>query len=162
MLWAEIEIEARGDDQEPAGALLTEIAGCHGYSATEPGVLGYLPIDDRLEGALLRLRDALGRTITIRRKVAEEDWAHAWKQYFKPQRIGKCIVINALVNHAPLGGLFGTNALAQHHHLRSTWFADQARQHPAGTAIGNQPNIHKRLKEIGTARGKHKIAGKRE
>ena len=93
MLWAEIEIEAVGDDQEAAGALLMEVAGCHGYASSDTGVVGYLPIDDRLEGALLRLREALGRTLTIRRRVAEEDWAHAWKQYFKPQRIGRRLVV---------------------------------------------------------------------
>lgn len=93
MLWAEIEIEAVGDDQELAGALLMEVAGCQGYVADTRAVVGYLPIDDRLEGALLRLREAVGRTITLRRRVAEEDWAHAWKQYFKPQRIGERLVV---------------------------------------------------------------------
>ena len=96
--WAEIAIDATGDMQETAGTLLTETAGCHGYTATHKSVMGYLPVDDRLENTLLTLRAALNETpglksdITIR-FVAEEDWATAWKQYFKPQRVGKNLVV---------------------------------------------------------------------
>ena len=92
MRWAQIEIEAKGDDQEIYGAYLTEVAGCHGWAATETAVSGYLPIDERLEETLLRLRESCGRELTIR-FVAEEDWAHAWKQYFKPQRIGERLTV---------------------------------------------------------------------
>jgi ribosomal protein L11 methyltransferase len=100
--WAAIEVAVVGDAQEIVGALLADAAGCHGYSATAEAVTGYLPVDERLEDALLRLRSALDATpelapagsaeITIR-FVAEEDWATAWKQYFKPQRIGRQIVV---------------------------------------------------------------------
>ncbi len=102
--WAEIEVLASGDDaQEAVGALLTEVAGCQGYASTQTTVTGYLPVDERIEGSLLALRAALaglrslgikgaGREITVR-FVAEADWANAWKQYFKPQRIGERIVI---------------------------------------------------------------------
>jgi ribosomal protein L11 methyltransferase len=100
--WAAIEVAAAGDAQEIVGALLTDAAGCHGYSAAAQAVTGYLPVDERLEDALLRLRSALDAApelappgsaeITIR-FVAEEDWATAWKQYFKPQRIGRRIVV---------------------------------------------------------------------
>ena len=96
--WAEIELAASGDAQETAGTLLTEVAGCHGYTANHKAVMGYLPVDDRLENTLLTLRSALPDTkgvaneITIR-FVAEEDWATAWKQYFKPQRVGKNLVV---------------------------------------------------------------------
>jgi ribosomal protein L11 methyltransferase len=100
--WAAIEIAAAGDTQEIVGVLLTDVAGCHGFSATTQAVTGYLPVDERLEDALIRLRSALdgapelfppgSAEITIR-FVAEEDWATAWKQYFKPQRIGKRIVV---------------------------------------------------------------------
>lgn len=92
MRWAQIEIEAAGDDQEIYGAYLTEVAGCHGWAATDNAVSGYLPIDERLEETLLRLRESCGRELTIR-FVAEEDWAHAWKQYFKPQRIGERLTV---------------------------------------------------------------------
>ena len=124
--WAEIEVAAAGDEaQEKAGALLTEITGCQGYSTVISAVTGYLPVDERLENTLLGLRDALGDSfppptpeITIR-FVAEEDWADAWKQYFKPQRIGQRFVIkptwepfsptaNDLVIEIDPGMAFGT------------------------------------------------------
>ncbi|MES2463013.1 MAG: 50S ribosomal protein L11 methyltransferase [Armatimonadota bacterium] len=98
--WAEIEIAATGDEsQEKVGALLTETAGCQGYRAAASSVTGYLPVDERLENTLLTLRSALSNDfpastpeITIR-FVAEEDWADAWKQYFKPQRIGDFFIV---------------------------------------------------------------------
>jgi ribosomal protein L11 methyltransferase len=91
--WVEIELQAHGDQQEIMGALLLTITGCKGYTATETAVLGYLPVDERVEGTLLALKAALGRKEITIRFVAEEDWAHAWKQYFKPQHIGNNIVI---------------------------------------------------------------------
>jgi ribosomal protein L11 methyltransferase len=92
MRWAEIELGAAGDEQEQVAALLTEVAGCQGWSADATTVKGYLPVDERLEESLLALREAAGREVTIR-FVQEEDWANAWKQYFKPQRIGERIII---------------------------------------------------------------------
>jgi ribosomal protein L11 methyltransferase len=99
--WAEIEVAVGGDAQEIVGALLTDVAGCHGYVSTPLVVRGYLPVDDRLENTLLTLKQSLvdspdvprpAAEITLR-FVAEEDWANAWKQFFKPQRIGRRIVV---------------------------------------------------------------------
>jgi len=101
--WAEIAVAAAGDAQEVVGALLTDVAGCQGYSATANAVVGYLPVDERLEDTLLRLRAAVralpeagfpdvSPEITVR-FVAEADWANAWKQYFKPQVVGEHIVV---------------------------------------------------------------------
>lgn len=99
--WAEIEVAVGGDAQEIVGALLTDVAGCHGYVSTPLAVRGYLPVDDRLENTLLTLKQSLvdspdvprpAAEITLR-FVAEEDWANAWKQFFKPQRIGRRIVV---------------------------------------------------------------------
>jgi ribosomal protein L11 methyltransferase len=95
--WAEITIAASGDAQEAVGALLTEVAGCQGYSSSEHAVSGYLPVDERLEGKLLALRaarlpDGDSPDITVR-FVEEADWADAWKQFFKPQRVGERIVV---------------------------------------------------------------------
>jgi ribosomal protein L11 methyltransferase len=92
MRWAQIEIEAAGDEQEAFGALLTEVGGCQGWMGTETHVSGFLPVDERLEGTLLSLREQSGRELTIR-FVAEEDWADSWKQYFKPQKIGERFVV---------------------------------------------------------------------
>jgi ribosomal protein L11 methyltransferase len=96
--WAEMAVEVAGDAQEIVGALMTEVAGCYGYSSTATHVNGYLPVDDRLENTLLRLREALKDAPGVRpeltiRFVAEEDWANAWKQFFKPQRIGERFVV---------------------------------------------------------------------
>ena len=96
--WAEIILDATGDNQEAAATLLTEVARCQGYTATHKAVMGYLPVDDRLENTLLTLREAVRETkgvsngVTVR-FVVEEDWATAWKQYFKPQRVGKNLVV---------------------------------------------------------------------
>ncbi|GAB4461793.1 MAG: 50S ribosomal protein L11 methyltransferase [Armatimonadaceae bacterium] len=99
--WAEIEIAVSGDAQEWVGAVLVDTVGCQGYATTAHAVTGYLPVDDRLENSLLTLRNALhdipdlpaaSRELTIR-FVNEEDWANAWKEFFKPQRIGKRLVI---------------------------------------------------------------------
>jgi ribosomal protein L11 methyltransferase len=103
--WVEIEIAARGDEQEIVGAALTEQAGCRGYTATEIAVLGYLPVDERVEEALLSLKAVLGRKELTLRFVNEEDWAHAWKQYFKPQQIGERMVIKPTwEEYAPRAG----------------------------------------------------------
>lgn len=102
--WAEIAIAATGDAaQEAVGAVVTEITGT-GYAATAQTVTAYLPVDERLENTLLSLKAVLTDVervhkipgakgeITVR-FVAEEDWATAWKQYFKPQKIGERIVV---------------------------------------------------------------------
>jgi len=101
--WAEIAIAASGDAQEAVGALLTEVAGCAGWRSEPDAVSGYLPVDDRPEGTLEALGEALGALpeagipdvsseITLR-FVEEADWANAWKQFFKPQRVGERIVV---------------------------------------------------------------------
>ncbi len=61
----------------------------------EPAVTGYLPADHRmedhrqhLEQALSRLAAGIGLTYRIdRRSIDEEDWAEAWKAFFRPQVI---------------------------------------------------------------------------
>jgi len=103
--WAEIAIQASGDAaQEAVGAVLTEVIDAAGYASTAQTVTAYFPVDERLENTLLTLKQALqelpktagvsgvSSEITIR-FVAEEDWATAWKQYFKPQKIGERIVV---------------------------------------------------------------------
>lgn len=99
--WAEIEVGVSGDAQEVIGAILVEVVGCQGYASTTTAVTGYLPVDDRLENALQVLQEALAQSpdlvgrkpeITLR-TISEEDWANAWKEFFKPQRIGRRIVV---------------------------------------------------------------------
>ncbi|MFM7321919.1 MAG: 50S ribosomal protein L11 methyltransferase [Armatimonadota bacterium] len=105
MMWAEIAVEAAPEEHEFLGDLFLSVAGCAGYATEGRNVVGYLPVDDRLEGALLRLREAVERPLSIRRRLAEEDWAHAWKQYFKPQRIGDRFVVKpSWEDYAPSEG----------------------------------------------------------
>ncbi len=106
MRWAEIQIDTNADAVDAVGAALYA-AGCGGFEVREtaapPAVAGYLPVDDRLEGRLEALQDALaklpefgvigaGTELTLR-YVEEADWATAWKAYYKPMRIGKHLVV---------------------------------------------------------------------
>lgn len=70
--------------------------------AAEPGpprVKGYLPVDHELEQRLNAFKSALGRlplnpTPTVSTcTVAEEDWAGAWRAYYKPVRVGRRFLI---------------------------------------------------------------------
>ena len=106
MRWAEIQIDTEPSAVDAVGAALYA-AGCGGFEVREtaapPTVAGYLPVDDRLEGRLEQLQDALaklpefgvvgaGTELTLR-YVEEADWATAWKAYYKPMRIGRHLVV---------------------------------------------------------------------
>jgi len=65
-------------------------------------VLGYLPGGDWLEGSLAALRERLremprfGLTVEdglTLRTVQDQDWECAWKQFFKPLRVGRRLVV---------------------------------------------------------------------
>lgn len=61
------------------------------------GIKAYYPVDDLLGERLVKLKERMSRilgyvpdfTLT---QVQEEDWAEAWKAYFKPERIGKVVI----------------------------------------------------------------------
>ena len=60
----------------------------------------YLPLDQHVEASRRLLEEAvwhLGRLRHVEplqtRGLAEEDWAHAWKRYFFPHRIGRRLVV---------------------------------------------------------------------
>lgn len=67
----------------------------------EHSVSGYLPVDDNLEERLNIIKAGLEQVqeflpagsgeITLHR-VAEEDWAEAWKAYFHPEVIGRIVI----------------------------------------------------------------------
>jgi ribosomal protein L11 methyltransferase len=114
MRWAAISLECAPEGEEPVASILVGI-GCGG-AAVEPvsqggpvewpgrlRVTGYLPVDDRLEDRLSALSTGLEKargcglpvgsgSVTVR-WVEEEDWAHAWKQFFHPLRVGRHFVI---------------------------------------------------------------------
>lgn len=61
------------------------------------GVRSYLPVDDRLGERLIRIKQRISELIEAEaelklEQIKEEDWAEAWKQYFKPERIGKIVI----------------------------------------------------------------------
>ena len=106
MRWAEIIIDAGPEALDAVGDALNAV-GCAGFEVREaadpPAVAGYLPVDDRLEGRLNRLKDALeqfevhgvsgaGTELTLH-YVEEADWANAWKAFFKPMRVGRHLVV---------------------------------------------------------------------
>ena len=115
MRWAEIIISAGPEATDAVGAALYA-AGCGGFEVREaalpPAVAGYLPVDDRLEDRLGSLKDALaalpghgivgaGTDLTLR-YVEEADWANAWKEFFKPFRVGRRLVVTPPWEHPEL------------------------------------------------------------
>ena len=64
-------------------------------------VTGYLPQDRRLDNTLAALQKSLGRLESktgilcrlVCTEIDEEDWAHAWKAFFYPERIGRRLVV---------------------------------------------------------------------
>src|SRR3569833_827332 len=81
--------------------------GCGGSVVDEKPtpwqVSGYVPVDDRLEMRLDNLTEALqklpeygvegsGSELTLR-YVEEDDWANAWKAFYKPMRVGQRLLV---------------------------------------------------------------------
>jgi ribosomal protein L11 methyltransferase len=115
MRWVEIKIETSEAAEDAVANALME-AGCGGVAiagssafaqkeAETAGLItvtGYLPLDDsfeqRLEEARKRIDgleefglDTGPGELTVR-PVDEEDWATAWKEFFKPFPVGKFVV----------------------------------------------------------------------
>lgn len=73
-------------------------------------VTGYLPDNElraerigQLERALSDLRTTLPVTYTLEyQSIDEEDWAHSWKDYFWPEKVGKrCVVKPTWRDYSP-------------------------------------------------------------
>jgi len=106
MRWAEISIEAGTGARDAVEQALRGV-GCDGVlirdAADPPEVAGYLPVDDRLEKRLDDLQTSLGAlasfgvvgagTDLTLRYVEEDDWANAWKAFYKPLRVGHHLVV---------------------------------------------------------------------
>jgi ribosomal protein L11 methyltransferase len=110
MKWVEIAIEASEPAVDAVSNILIE-EGCGGTvigpipaSAAHGAnrVAGYLPVDDRLETRLIHVRERVrllpgyglpleSDEVTVT-PVADEEWATAWKQHFKPVRVGRIVV----------------------------------------------------------------------
>ena len=105
MRWAEMTVECPPESVEAVCYAFIE-AGCGGVMMTGTSpvkVQGSLPVTDELTGRMSGLRDHLDRLpefglpglvdgMTVR-YAEDEDWANAWKQYFKPLRIGRSLII---------------------------------------------------------------------
>ena len=74
--------------------------------AKEQGVVvvrAYFPIDQWIEEKIQRIEEGLqvirhselelGEGILHSQNIDEEDWAHAWKAYFKPIRVGEHLIV---------------------------------------------------------------------
>ena len=123
MKWIEAKIAFDHPDKDLAVDLISEVFydfGLQGVVVDDPriepeegwaedvigrpahhAVNGYFPNDKRfekrckiLEKKLLQFKEQLGLIYRISYKaVDEEDWAHAWKAYFWPQKIGRNMVV---------------------------------------------------------------------
>ncbi|HLJ54030.1 MAG TPA: 50S ribosomal protein L11 methyltransferase, partial [Chthonomonadaceae bacterium] len=105
MRWAEMTVVSPPDSVEAVSYAYIQ-AGCGGVMITGADpvkVQGSLPVTDELTGRIEALRSHLDRLpefglpplvdSMVVRYAEDEDWANAWKQYFKPLRIGRKIVI---------------------------------------------------------------------
>lgn len=131
MRWAEITVECAPEAVDAVSYAFME-AGCGGVmltGASPVSVQGSLPVSDELTARLESLQAHLARLpefglpalrggLTLR-YAEDEDWANAWKQYFKPMKLGKRLVIkpswedyapaeNELVLELDPGMAFGT------------------------------------------------------
>jgi ribosomal protein L11 methyltransferase len=105
MRWAEITVLCAPEATEAVSYAFVE-AGCGGVMmrGNDPvAVQASLPVTDELSGKLTYLRDHFARLpefglpaliegVTIR-YAEDEDWATAWKQYFKPVKLGQRLVV---------------------------------------------------------------------
>ena len=105
MRWAQMAVVCAPEATEAVSYAFLQ-AGCGGVMmrGEDPvTVEGSLPVSDELSGRLSALKAHLerlpefglaplldGLTLTY---AEEEDWANAWKQYFKPTKVGDRLVI---------------------------------------------------------------------
>ena len=105
MRWAEMTVSCAPEATDAVSYAFIQ-AGCGGVmlrGENPVSIQGSLPVTDELMGRIEGLRDHLERLpefglpalkegLTLR-YAEDEDWANAWKQYFKPLRLGKRMVI---------------------------------------------------------------------
>lgn len=115
MRWARISVSASPDAAEAVAALLMD-AGAGGTEHRPDGcIVGYLPVDDRLEGRILALRRGLAElpalglapsapTLSLT-TIDAADWEQSWKQHFHPISVGSRFLITPpwIVPHNPEG-----------------------------------------------------------
>ncbi|MDX9870832.1 MAG: 50S ribosomal protein L11 methyltransferase [Clostridia bacterium] len=109
MEWQEITIKTGNEAVEAIASVFHQL-GAGGVVVEDQDthklpyalVKGYLPVDEHLSGKLDELQEELAQIARRLNKkpyeigrlvMNEEDWANAWKKYFKPLKIGERIVV---------------------------------------------------------------------
>ncbi|HBT46512.1 MAG TPA: 50S ribosomal protein L11 methyltransferase [Peptococcaceae bacterium] len=117
MKWQEISVTTPLEAGEAVAGLFYE-AGAQGLVVEDKDgrvvLRGYLPRDETLKARLRDLQEglkAIGRFFPgcraelSSRSLEEEDWASAWKAYFKPLKIGRHLVVKpSWEEYSPLPG----------------------------------------------------------
>lgn len=105
MEYCEIRLTVPADALEAVGDLLAQAdTGGVVIDDDHAAVLrAYLPLDDRFELRLRKLRQELADLVAFfpgmsemvlqERTVLEQDWANAWREHFHPMRIGRRLVV---------------------------------------------------------------------
>lgn len=128
--WLEVSVEADTETAEelmgvlrrscPDGVVAVQAleatdsdAGWDGTTPAGPVTLhGYLLIDQETEARRRQIEEAVWHVSAIApgpvagptfREVREEDWANAWKQYYRPQRIGRRLLLVPTWENAAAG-----------------------------------------------------------
>lgn len=73
------------------------------------GLKVYFPVDDRLGERITRIKQRIVELLEYEpqfklRQVQEEDWAEAWKSYFKPEHIGRVVIKPSWESYQPRTG----------------------------------------------------------
>lgn len=85
-------LAAQAEDARTA-LLLEDLRGWEEHDAEgATQFVFYCPLTDDLDARRAAIEARLGRVVAWS-TVDEEDWAHAWKRFWKPQRIGRHIVV---------------------------------------------------------------------
>ena len=104
MNWVAAKVHFTSDNPEQTEDLVSNIFyefDLQGVVVAEASVTGYFPLDERLdnqrhqlESALLKLKQEISFDYQVDyTETAEEDWAESWKAFFKPERIGRRLVV---------------------------------------------------------------------
>lgn len=100
--WIELTIQAQGSIQDTIGTYLVEhgstgvISRARSLCAFFPGTTDVATLRPLIRQYLRRLRQIFPDSIVGRarwRTIAERNWHEAWRDYFKPQRIGRSFLI---------------------------------------------------------------------
>jgi ribosomal protein L11 methyltransferase len=105
MRWAEMTVQCAPESVDAVSYAFLQ-AGCGGVMLTGENpvtIQGSLPVSDELTARIDGLRKHLDRFpefglpppldgLTLR-YAEDEDWANAWKQYFKPLHLGRRLVV---------------------------------------------------------------------